>query len=267
MALTRINRLGAIALCLSSFVLCLERSSALAQLTAIQFFTLPNQMIWLQVSQISRKSRATPIKLWATYYHIHQAQAVAEGEPLLDPAGRSLGVVLSHPDWCHAALEGTVQVQAAGTATLYNFAGRGATPQTNCAAYFKSLSPAVLSQVNRVRFVASFSPYGYGTQQLKLVPYRTIAVDRSVIPIGSVVFIPAARGQVVMLPSGDRVYHDGFFYAADVGSNIKGNHIDVFLGTHPRNPFPFVTSDAKQPFAAFIIQDGEIAQALARLHQ
>lgn len=269
MSLTWIQRLSAIAVGLASpfFGLKLPPAIALPFSAPLQFFMLPQRAVWLQINGFGRTSRAVPVNLWATYYHIHQAQAAPTGEPLLDKQGRSLGVTLSHQDWCRAALQGTVQVQQDGRFTLYNFGGRGTAPQTDCTRYFKSLSADVLDQVNRVRFTPTGTRVGYGAGRYKLVPYRTIAVDRRQIPLGSVVFIPAARGRLVTLPSGDRVYHDGFFYAADVGSNIQGNHIDVFLGHNPQNPFPFVTSNANQPFTAYVIQDPEINRALAMLHR
>lgn len=233
----------------------------------LQFFTLQSQEPWLQVNQFSQTTRATPLNLWATYYHIHRATAIATGEPLLAPNGRSLGPQLSHRDWCQAALQGTIQVLHLGNLVTYNFGGRGNSPQTDCSPYFTRLSSDVIDKMNRVRFVVSSAPYGYGTEKLKLVPYRTIAVDRTRIPIGSVIFIPAARNQLVTLPSGDRVYHDGFFFAGDVGSAIQGNQIDVFLGPSKQNPFPFIASKASKPFQAFLIQDPDITNALMLLHR
>lgn len=235
---------------------------------SLQFFSLAQRELWLQINSFGSASRTVPLDLWATYYHIHSAQAVATGEPLLDRAGRRLGPVLSHEDWCRAAIQGTVQVaNERGETAVYTFIARGSTPQTNCAAYFTSLSPDVLDKVNRARFIVSPSLYGVATRRYKLVPYRTIAVDRTRIPLGSVLYIPAARGQVVTLASGQQLYHDGFFYAADVGSGIQGNHIDVFLGINPRNPFPFVTSKSSGTFQAFLVQDRDISQALYALHQ
>lgn len=234
----------------------------------LQLFNLPHQDIWLQVNSFGAMSRATPITLWATYYSIHRAQRVANGQPLLNLNGQPLGPMLSHQDWCHAALEGTVQImEFGGSATVYNFAGRGDTPQVDCSPFFKSLSSSTLGRVNRVRFAPVRNSYGQGTDGYHLVPYRTIAVDRTQIPIGSVIYIPEARGKVVTLPSGDRVIHDGFFFAADVGSGIQGNHIDVFLGTAMQNPFPFITSRSTGTFRAFLIQDTDITQALFALHQ
>jgi 3D (Asp-Asp-Asp) domain-containing protein len=55
---------------------------------------------------------------------------------------------------------------------------------------------------------------------------RTIAVDPSVIPLGS------------------RVYIDGYgmFIAEDTGGAVKGNHVDIFLNSHARCEQNGVTS-------------------------
>ncbi len=218
-----------------------------------------------------------PLRLWATFYHVYQATAIApnRGYPLLGIAGDRLGPSLSQHDWCQAALQGTVQVLDLGSglgsgqhrAFTYNFAGRGDAEQVDCAPFFSSLSAATLRKVNRVRFAASAAPYGNGTDGLNLVPYRTIAVDRRQIPVGSVVFIPAARGVVVTLPSGQQVVHDGYFFAGDVGSAIKGPHIDVFVGTTAHSPFAFITSKSNGVFEAYLVADRAIAQSLRQLHR
>lgn len=209
---------------------------------------------------------ASPVSLWATYYSTHRAEASFDGYPLLDPLGNNLGVILSHRDWCAAALEGSVQVmsgpQVMGT---YNFAGRGETAQVDCSPFYPKLS--TLSATNRVRFKLSNTLYGEGTGGNQLVPYRTIAVDKTLIPIGSVIYIPAARGTLVTLPSGQQAVHDGYFYAADTGAAIKGNHIDVYVGLADRNPFRFVQSTATGTFPAYIVNSPEIQASLAAQHR
>lgn len=243
---------------LSTLVLTLSLISALA---------LPAraQSSWMRFPPPKTTPRV--LNLWATFYHIYRAPTNAQGYALLNNAGDRLGPILSHRDWCKAALQGTVQVLNGPTPTTYNFSGRGVNPQVNCAPFFSSLSSATLNKVSRVRFTAVSAPYGLGTKGLHLVPYRTIAVDRRRIPIGSVVFIPAARGVSVTLPTGDRVIHDGYFFAADVGSAIQGNQIDIFIGTDQRSPFAFVTSKASGKFPAYIVRDSEIGQQLAALHR
>ena len=55
-------------------------------------------------------------------------------------------------------------------------------------------------------------------------PYRSLAVDPAVIPLGSRVYIPAYRA-----------INGGWFRADDVGGAIQGRHVDVFR-TAPRQP-------------------------------
>jgi len=60
----------------------------------------------------------------------------------------------------------------------------------------------------------------------KVVAMRTLAVDKTVIPRRTVVFIKETVG--LPMPNGDK--HDGYWYASDVGGAIKGNKLDLFSG-------------------------------------
>ena len=60
----------------------------------------------------------------------------------------------------------------------------------------------------------------------KMVPYKVLAVDPNIIPIGSFVFIPMTQG--MRLPNNK--VHDGIWLAGDIGGDIKGNRVDVFAG-------------------------------------
>lgn len=100
-----------------------------------------------------------------------------------------------------------------------------------------------------------------------MVPYRTVAVDTGLIPLGTALYIPAARGTEVTLPSGRKVRHDGYFFASDRGVGIRGNHIDVFGGVWPANPFPsFIGSTPQQTFDAYVVGDERVKPHLHRLH-
>jgi 3D (Asp-Asp-Asp) domain-containing protein len=65
-----------------------------------------------------------------------------------------------------------------------------------------------------------------GANGYTLTELKSVAVDPSVIPIGSAIFI----GDAADVSISDSLVHDGVFYAQDVGSAIKGNRIDVYLG-------------------------------------
>ncbi|PNR92789.1 3D domain-containing protein [Petrotoga sp. 9PWA.NaAc.5.4] len=53
----------------------------------------------------------------------------------------------------------------------------------------------------------------------KPISYKTIAADPSVLPLGSIVYIP----ELAHLPN------DGFFVVNDTGGQIKGNKIDIYV--------------------------------------
>jgi 3D (Asp-Asp-Asp) domain-containing protein len=86
-------------------------------------------------------------------------------------------------------------------------------PRTDQKICFERLDPA--------RF-----PAGRGALGRPITPMRTVAVDSSVIPLGTVLFIPEFKG--VSLPGGVR--HDGCFVAEDRGIRVTGRQIDVFTG-------------------------------------
>lgn len=60
----------------------------------------------------------------------------------------------------------------------------------------------------------------------KVVPMRTLAVDKNIIPRRTVVFIKETVG--LKMPNGEA--HDGYWYASDVGGAIKGQRIDLYTG-------------------------------------
>ena len=72
------------------------------------------------------------------------------------------------------------------------------------------------------------SPHGYavGFSGCKLVPFRSVAVDTKVVPLGSQLIIEETRG--MKLPNGK--VHDGIWYAVDTGGRIKNNRVDLFVG-------------------------------------
>jgi 3D (Asp-Asp-Asp) domain-containing protein len=56
--------------------------------------------------------------------------------------------------------------------------------------------------------------------------YRTVAIDPTVVPKRSILFIKETVG--MPLPNGRT--HDGLWYASDTGGGIKGTKIDLFTG-------------------------------------
>lgn len=68
--------------------------------------------------------------------------------------------------------------------------------------------------------------WGIGAGNRPLVPFRSVAVDRDVIPIGTKLWIREIAGV-----DADQLFpHDGCVVADDVGGNITGQKIDWFVG-------------------------------------
>lgn len=76
-----------------------------------------------------------------------------------------------------------------------------------------------MKRVNRVGVVREF----LGVNGYTISPFKSIAVDPSVIATGSKLYIPA-------LTTMKERPHNGVVYAHDIGSMINGNSIDIFVG-------------------------------------
>jgi 3D (Asp-Asp-Asp) domain-containing protein len=74
-------------------------------------------------------------------------------------------------------------------------------------------------------------PWGVGSMNRALVPFRSIAVDRDLIAIGAPIYVAELDG--IDMP-GDATAgaftHDGCVTADDTGGGINGAHIDLFVG-------------------------------------
>lgn len=211
---------------------------------------------------------SSPASLWSTYYYAHAAKELASGGvPLWNLSDKPLGPRLSQKDWCLAAMEGTTVIKTLkGTFSTYNYSGKGKSAQTSCKVVFPNLKPSILAGTERVRWKAAVGPFGDGAGGYKLVPYRTLAVDRKIIPLGTVIYIPVARGVMIVLPDGNTVAHDGYFFAADVGGAITGNHVDTFLGVTNKNPFSYIKSRPQDTFQAHVCTNAQAASFLKSEH-
>jgi 3D (Asp-Asp-Asp) domain-containing protein len=229
-------------------------------LSALSVFALPEPDL---------QARQQELDIWATYYHVYQTKTAEQGHSLLTPEGESFGVRLSEKDWCYGALQGTIRVEdEAQKAKVYNFASRDRQKQVDCSKYFSHLPEKIIEKIGKVRFGVAQGPFGDGVKGMILVPYRTIAVDPKYIPYGSVIYIPEARGLEIKLSNGLLLEHDGYFFAADTGSAIKQNHIDVFSGHSAKNPFSqLIRSQKKHTFRAYLVEDKSLSDNLLSIHR
>ncbi|MBI3556466.1 MAG: hypothetical protein HY074_09405 [Deltaproteobacteria bacterium] len=153
-------------------------------------------------------SSQAAIKLRNTYYYV-VLESEYEGRPrdtdILNMNGDVLATV-------SGAFRRAVDIEGTGRLVdgrVINYAGR---------------------KDGAIRYLISPSHYGYGIGTCKLVPFHTVAVDPDVVPLGSEIYIVETDG--MRLPDGS--LHDGIWLAEDIGSAIKHDRVDLFVGDGDR---------------------------------
>jgi 3D (Asp-Asp-Asp) domain-containing protein len=71
-------------------------------------------------------------------------------------------------------------------------------------------------------------PWGRGATGKAITPLLSVAVDTSVIPLGTPVYVPELDGMPRDVAG--TTAHDGCFVAQDRGLKVVGQHIDIFTG-------------------------------------
>lgn len=202
-------------------------------------------------------------KLWATYYYLPEIEEDSGNIPLRDMKGQELGPRLTLRHWCDTAMEGSVKINFKnGDIKTFNYHGTTNDYFVDC----KSIFPKHTG-IGKTKFREANGVYGDGLDDYILSPYRTLATDGAYIKPGTALYIPKARGAKITLPSGRVITHDGYFFAADKGGAIKGNHVDVYIGVSKKATFfPWIGSSESKTFEAFIVKDPKIIADLLELH-
>ncbi|MFC5269900.1 3D domain-containing protein [Adhaeribacter terreus] len=207
------------------------------------------------------------LNLWATYYFVHQFKS-GGNIPIVYRNGKPSGLYADACDFCEASLQGSAYVtDAEGNVSVVKFAKTGKRTFVNCRTCTKFSDSNAAASWGKALWIKS-TGFSGGLNRYKLIPFRSVAVDRKVIPYGTVLYIPQFQGQPIALPNGQTLTHDGYFFAADRGGLVKKNQIDLFTGTHSTNPFPeIIRSDNNQTFEAYIVKDKAIINALKAAHR
>ncbi len=207
----------------------------------------------------------TEIEFWGTYYCIPHVQHTDSGIAILDQNEEETGLKLSSCDWCQAAIEGTVLIQDGASSQLYNYTGRSSTLQTDCRLCNRFKKYDGYDATGKVLWEKS-SGFGKGVENYNLVPFRTIAVDPNIIPYGMVIYIAELDGVKYVDENGMEQVHDGNFFAGDTGSEIRGNHIDFFIGSCVANPLTAIVTSPGKTFSARKTWDKNIIKRLSIRH-
>ncbi len=163
-----------------------------------------------------------------TYYRLAQAQP-GDGQETGDRVpvyGRDCGRVLA---WVSESFHSDLGLQGSGILAdgrLLNFEQR-----CPCAAPTRQGERICYEELRRSDFPfgrgAPLGPVGpWQRQFFWLQPFRSAAVDPGVVPLGSVLYIPALRGRRMA----DGVEHNGCVRAEDTGRAIRGRRLDLFAG-------------------------------------
>lgn len=197
------------------------------------------------------------MKLWATYYHmptVRPSWTSVAAKPLIDRNGNAVSPPLSTEDWCDAAMQGSVWVDnGKDEPTAYMFVDSGGPEQVVCDRYFGDLSSGIKTATRRARFAPFYHPQACDVRAIPLMPFRTIAIDRQRIKMGTVIYVPKLRGKTFWT-DGELYTHDGYLIASDTGGAIEGNHIDMFVEDASVDPLPeIVRSNSRGTFEAYIV--------------
>ncbi len=103
---------------------------------------------------------------------------------------------------------------------------------------------ALNAPVQLMRATLYHTGHGVGSRDsmgCRAVPMRTLAVDPHIVPKGTVVYIKETVG----LPMPGGRFHDGLWYASDVGGAIKGERIDLYTGAGQASMRPLMALNLK----------------------
>ena len=129
------------------------------------------------------------IQLWATYYYVPTLNHSDSGVPLLDVNEKELPLKLAECDWCTAAVQGSVYIKKDEKVYLAHYAGRSEVRQYDCRECSRYKNYPGFDKTGKVRWAVDNEKVT-GSTGLKLVAMKSIAVDPTIIPYKSVVFIP-----------------------------------------------------------------------------
>ena len=152
-----------------------------------------------------------------TYYDF-PSEGDFDGEPVSLMNAQCKAIVnVPRPFYESVCVQGSGTLKAGGTVS---FAKRDCACAAECP---RTGQHICFDLLDKTQF-----PWGRGAMGKAITPLVTVAVDSSIIPLGTSLYIPEYDG--VARDLSGTTTHDGCFMAEDRGLAVKGQHVDVFTG-------------------------------------
>ncbi|MEZ4437865.1 MAG: ATP-binding protein [Polyangiaceae bacterium] len=167
---------------------------------------------------LSVAATGTPVETYRNTYYDFPQEVAGAGKPTQNLFGPDCSLIRPVTQEFHDQ----VCVQGSGrlsTGETVSFAKR----DCECAAICPRTDQKICFDVLDKRAF----PWGRGATGGPITPLRSVAVDPSEIPLGTVIYMPDFHG----LRGPDGQPHDGCFIAQDRGLKVRGKHIDIFTGS------------------------------------
>jgi 3D (Asp-Asp-Asp) domain-containing protein len=165
-----------------------------------------------------RQLSGTVLGTFKNTYYDFPSEGDFEGEPvsLMNAQCKTISNV-PRPFYESVCVQGSGTLKAGGTVS---FSKRDCACAAQCP---RTGQRICFDLLDKTQF-----PWGRGAMGKAITPLVTVAVDSSIIALGTPLYIPEYDG-VARDPSGSTT-HDGCFMAEDRGLAVKGQHVDVFTG-------------------------------------
>lgn len=211
-----------------------------------------------------------PVAASRFYVKIVAADSSKDSIPYRDISGSPISDKILPRNWCLGAIEGSISTTFNGKPVILNYVQTKNNPKFNVDC-LKEVPIGSSEHDGKSRYKLTNAKFGLGVKNWFLVPYRTIAVDPSYIRYGTVIYIAKARGKLITLPSGEKIHHDGYFFAGDRGNSekIKHERIDIFCAFDEKCLSDVTKSNdkIKYPMAAKVINNDKIEAMFLRFHE
>ncbi len=202
--------------------------------------------------------------------HPHAIRGVNE-RSLVENEGLTLG------DWCRLLQQSSARI-VTSTGSNINISVAGLAPEYaslsgNKNAEVHPCATQASSETARQnfsdpsyresRYEISSAVFAQAARSEELIPFRSVAVDPTLIPYGTLIYVPTLRGKS-FVANGRSFTHDGYFLAVDSGPQLLENNIAFFSGFSNQDHFGF---SQEEDLEIFFLANREVSQTLRDLHR